>query len=85
MKGGKCQPVQIVQLTKDGEEVARFDSIKSAAKHFGCGDGRSGISACLNGKAHTAYGYRWMLVAAAEAGANKLVLSGSKFRFEAVI
>lgn len=61
MKGGKWQPIEIVQLTKDGKEVARYESIKSAAKNFGCGNGRSGIASCLYGKAHTAYGYRWML------------------------
>ncbi len=85
LKGGKWQPTQIVQLTKEGQEIARFDSIKAAAKHFGCGNGRSGISACLYGKAHTAYGFRWMLVPTAEAGANKLLLSGTHFRFEAVV
>lgn len=59
MKGGKYQPIRIVQLTKEMKEVARYDSISSAAKNFGCGRGRSGIAACLNGRANTAYGYRW--------------------------
>lgn len=59
LKGGKFQPIQIVQLTISGEEVARYDSIKSAAKQFGCGLGRSGIARCLDGRAHKAYGYMW--------------------------
>ena len=49
------QPVRM--LTVDGKPIKEFVSVREAAKYIR-GDASS-ISAVLNGKLHTCYGYRW--------------------------
>lgn len=49
---------KVVQMSLQGEELHTYDSIKDAciAMHT---EHRALLSRCLNGKAHTAYGYKW--------------------------
>lgn len=47
----------IMQFTKDGQFVARFDRVKDAAKTIGCSP--SDISENLTGRSATSHGYVW--------------------------
>ena len=49
---------KIVQLTLDGNFVALYDSVKSAALAMGCS--LTCISYCVVGKTHTSRGFRWV-------------------------
>lgn len=79
---GVSYPVKVAQFTLDGDFVEEHISIASASRSVGKERGGANIAKCMNGEIRSAYGFRWMR---AEAGANKLMLSGNKFRFEAVI
>ncbi len=48
----------IIQMGRNGNEIARFPSIISAARHFNR-TGTSCIRACMTGKKKTAYGFKW--------------------------
>lgn len=50
--------VPILQFTLDGKFVARYSSIREAARHLGKNRG-SQISLAASGHNKTAYGYRW--------------------------
>ncbi|WP_180228722.1 NUMOD3 domain-containing DNA-binding protein [Bacillus thuringiensis] len=51
----------IVQLTKNGEFVAEFKSIKEGSvKGFQSDSAHTHISSCCNGSLKQAYGYKWM-------------------------
>lgn len=47
----------VIQLTKNGQILAEFDSVSDAANSLGCGTGS--ISNCLKGRYKTAAGYKW--------------------------
>lgn len=47
----------VIQLTKNGQILAEFNSVSDAANSLGCGTGS--ISNCLKGKYKTAAGYKW--------------------------
>ena len=46
----------VLQFSKGGQFVARYDSVKEAARHAGC---RVGISLCATGHRKSAGGYTW--------------------------
>jgi hypothetical protein len=50
----------IVKLTKDGQFVKYYETIKNAYSDIGVSKNTSSISACCNGKQKTAYGFKWM-------------------------
>lgn len=50
-------PKPVLQLSTDGVEIARFDSVKSVEKTLGYDN--SNISKACRGKTNTAYGYKW--------------------------
>lgn len=47
----------VIQLTKNGQILAEFNSVSDAANSLGCGTGS--ISNCLKGRYKTAAGYKW--------------------------
>lgn len=47
----------VIQLTKNGQILAEFNSVSDAANSLGCGTGS--ISNCLKGRYNTAAGYKW--------------------------
>lgn len=47
----------VIQLTKNGQILAEFNSVSDAANSPGCGTGS--ISNCLKGRYKTAAGYKW--------------------------
>ncbi len=47
----------VIQMTLDGEEVARFEKIKDAAQHLG--KSHTHICSVLSGRKQSAYGYKW--------------------------
>lgn len=47
----------VIQLTKNGQILAEFNSVSDAANSLGCGTGL--ISNCLKGRYKTAAGYKW--------------------------
>lgn len=49
---------KVVQMNLQGEELFVFDSIGDACKAVNASN-RTLLSRCLNGKGHTAYGYKW--------------------------
>ncbi len=53
----KSRYVTVLQYTLDGELVARYGSLKEAARAVGKGE--STISLCLSGKGKTAGGFVW--------------------------
>lgn len=55
----KDKPVAVVQMDKDGKEIARYASIGEASEKTGARKGN--ISEAANGKRYTAGGYRWKL------------------------
>ena len=79
---GVSYPVKVAQFTLDGDFVKEHISIASAGRSVGKERGGANISKCMNGEIQSAYGFRWMR---AQSGANKLLLSGTKYRFEAVV
>jgi hypothetical protein len=50
----------IIQLNKNGEYIAEFPSIKSAAQSLGFTHDPGGINCVLHGKQKTAYGFKWV-------------------------
>ncbi len=51
----------VLQFTKDGKFIAEYPSATEASNHLGINRGQANISACINGKIHSAYGYVWKL------------------------
>lgn len=51
--------LKIVQLSMDGEEIARYVGTREAERKTGAY--HSNISRCLNGKARSAGGFKWKL------------------------
>lgn len=49
--------VHVLQYTKDGKLVKKWDCISDAARHFNCNP--STISNCMSGKLKTAHGFVW--------------------------
>lgn len=47
----------VIQLTKNGQILAEFNSVSDAANSLGCSTGS--ISNCLKGRYKTAAGYKW--------------------------
>lgn len=47
----------VIQLTKNGQILAEFNSVSDAANSLGCGTGS--VSNCLKGRYKTAAGYKW--------------------------
>ena len=52
----KCSAVLML---KNGQELARFNSIADAARHIGKDPYKNGISLVCRGKRHSACGYQW--------------------------
>lgn len=48
----------VVQLDLQGNEVNTYESVKAASSAMGANNNVM-LSRCLNGKAHTAFGYKW--------------------------
>ena len=48
----------VIQLDLQGNELRRFESVSAATKELGLQ--KSALSACLNGRARTAGGYKWI-------------------------
>ena len=47
----------VLQINSQGDIVAEFDSVSSAARHFGTSTGR--ICSCLKGLTNTCKGFKW--------------------------
>ena len=48
----------VIQLDLQGNEIRRFESVSAAVRTLGLH--KSALSACLNGRARTAGGYKWI-------------------------
>ena len=56
-KKGKTAERPIIQYSKNGEYIGRFNSQTEAAKELGISQGN--INSCLNNNRYTAGGYKW--------------------------
>lgn len=58
---GKLEFKRIEQLTMDGKHIETYKSIGDVLMAVGANK-MSSVSQCINGKAHSAYGYKWRYV-----------------------
>lgn len=69
LEARKKMGIPVVQLTKDGEFIAKYDSAAIAAEENGISN--SHIGCCCKGKRKTTGGYKWMYLKDYESMKNK--------------